>query len=259
MLGYVPRIDPMELNALTSNRDRAIFVNARPRSAVSECLRSIRTNIMFRTQQHTSRAPFRTLLVTSAAPREGKSFMSSNLATIIAMTGSRVLLIDADLRRPNVHRLFEVPNDRGLSDVLEGAATLASVIQPSHVAGLDVVVAGPIPSNPSELLGRERMQNIQSMIRGYDVVLIDTPPVTVVADPMVLTPLADGLILIVESNRTPKSLVIQAVSRIEQMGTRVLGAVVNKLDVQKTGYGYNYYYEDYGYYSEEEYEQRKSG
>ena len=256
MLGYVPMIDPAEMEALASNRDRSIFVNARPRSAVAECLRSIRTNIMFRTQQRAGHLPFRTLLVTSAAPREGKSFMSSNLATIIAMTGSRVLLIDADLRRPNVHRLFELPDEKGLSDVLAGHRSLDSVIIPSHVSGLDLVVAGPIPPNPSELLGNERMQNIKSMIRGYDVVIIDTPPVTVVADPMVLTPLADGVLVVVESNRTSKSMVTQAVSRLEQVSSRILGAVVNKLDVQKTGYGYSYYYEDYGYYSEEEYEEQ---
>ncbi|MDG1480323.1 MAG: polysaccharide biosynthesis tyrosine autokinase [Myxococcota bacterium] len=256
MLGYVPLIDPAEMEALTSNRDRSIFVNARPRSAVAECLRSIRTNIMFRTQQRAGHLPFRTLLVTSAAPREGKSFMSSNLATIIAMTGSRVLLIDADLRRPNVHRLFELSDEKGLSDVLSGHRSLESVIIPSHVSGLDLVVAGPIPPNPSELLGNERMQNIKSMIRGYDVVIIDTPPVTVVADPMVLTPLADGVLVVVESNRTSKSMVTQAVSRLEQVSSRILGAVVNKLDVQKTGYGYSYYYEDYGYYSEEEYEEQ---
>ncbi|MEL6341918.1 MAG: polysaccharide biosynthesis tyrosine autokinase [Myxococcota bacterium] len=256
MLGYVPMIPPGELEALNSNRDRAIFVNARPRSAVAECLRSIRTNIMFRTQQRAGHLPFRTLVITSAAPREGKSFMSSNLATIIAMTGSRVLLIDADLRRPRIHRLFEVPNDRGLSDVLSGEAPIEDVIINSHVSGLDLVVAGAIPPNPSELLGNERMQNIKSMIRGYDIVMIDTPPVTVVADPMVLTPLADGVILVVESNRTSKSMVTQAASRLEQMGSNTLGAVVNKLDVKRTGYGYNYYSEDYGYYSEEEYEEQ---
>jgi succinoglycan biosynthesis transport protein ExoP len=256
MLGYVPLIDPAELEALPSNRDRAIFVHARPRSAVAECLRSVRTNIMFRTQQHAGHLPFRTFLVTSAAPREGKSFMSSNLSTIIAMTGSRVLLIDADLRRPNIHRLFDVDNDAGLSDVLTGNLTLDQVIRPTHVPGLDIIVAGPIPPNPAELLGNDRMMNIKSMIRGYDIVLIDTPPVTIVADPLVLTPLADGLLLVVESNRTSKSLVTQAVSRLEEMGTRILGAVVNKLDVQRTGYGYNYYYADYGYYSEEEYEEQ---
>lgn len=256
MLGYVPRIDPAEMEALPSNRDRAIFVNARPRSSVAECLRSVRTNIMFRTQQHAGHLPFRTFLVTSAAPREGKSFMSSNLSTIVAMTGSRVLLIDADLRRPNIHRLFDVPNDVGLSNVLTGEMTLEQVIRPSHVPDLDIIVAGPIPPNPAELLGSDRMKNIKSQIRGYDVVLIDTPPVTIVADPLVLTPLADGLLLVVESNRTSKSLVTQAVSRLEEMSTRILGAVVNKLDVQRTGYGYNYYYADYGYYSEEEYEEQ---
>lgn len=256
MLGYVPLIDPAEMDALPSARDRSIFVHARPRSSVAECLRSVRTNIMFRTQQHAGHLPFRTFLVTSAAPREGKSFMSSNLSTIVAMTGSRVLLIDADLRRPNIHRLFDVPNDAGLSDVLTGNLTLKQVIRPTHVPGLDIVVAGPIPPNPAELLGNDRMKNIKSQICGYDVVLIDTPPVTIVADPLVLTPLADGLLLVVESNRTSKSLVTQAVSRLEEMSTRILGAVVNKLDVQRTGYGYNYYHADYGYYSEEEYDEQ---
>ena len=182
--------------------------------------------------------------------------MSSNLSTIVAMTGSRVLLIDADLRRPNIHRLFDVTNDAGLSDVLTGNLTLEQVIRPTHVPGLDIIVAGPIPPNPAELLGSDRMKEIKASIRGYDVVLIDTPPVTIVADPLVLTPLADGLLLVVESNRTSKSLVTQAVSRLEEMSTKILGAVVNKLDVQRTGYGYNYYYADYGYYSEEEYEEQ---
>lgn len=243
MLGVVPMIPAEDLGSLPREVDRHIFVHARPRSNAAECLRSIRTNVLFRTPQR----KFRTLLITSAAPREGKSFISSNLSTIIAMTGSRVLLIDADLRRPSMHKRFGLSNDMGLSNLLSGEVSLEAVMQETHVKGLDVVPAGPIPPNPGELLGGGRMQRIINSVRNYDMVIVDSPPVNVVADPRVLSSIVDGVVLVVEANRTSRNLVMQASMHLQEMKANVLGAVVNKLDIRRAGYGY-YYYDDYGYY-----------
>jgi len=243
MLGVVPALDPEDLRTLKSDVERAVFVHARPRSTVAECLRSIRTNVMFRTPQR----GVRTLLVTSAAPREGKSFTSINLSTIIAMTGSRVLLIDADLRRPAMHKRFGMTNEEGLCALFSGEMSFEQVVQHSHVPGLDVLVAGPPPPNPGELLGGGHMAKLLESLTDYDVIVIDTPPVNVVADPLVLSELADGVVLVVEANRTSRNVVLQAHTRLKEMNAQILGAIVNKLNIRTAGYGY-YYYDTYGYY-----------
>ena len=257
LLGVVPVIDPETLLQIASNRERSLFAHTMPRSNVSESLRSIRTNVLFRTGTQKTR----TILVTSAVPREGKSFMSSNLSAVIAMAGSRVIIIDADLRRPSVHRLFEMSDAFGLSDILMGQRTIEDCIQRSHIPGLDVISAGPIPQNPSELLGSPIMRQIKERLsEQYDVIVIDSPPATAVADPMILSPMADGVILVVEANQTRKPVVMQAVTRLRQVQANLLGGIVNKLDLRKAGYGYYYYYySDYGYYADDEYESRQLG
>lgn len=237
-LGAIPMLEATELGQL-SEVDRNLYVNARPRSSVAEALRSVRTNILFRLPDR----PVRRLLVTSAAPREGKSFVSSNLATIVAMTGSRVLLIDADLRRPSQHKLFQTDNEYGLSNVLAGEAGLVEVVRHTHVPGLDLLTSGPRPPNPAELLGSEVMLHLLDTIKGYDFVLIDTPPVGAVADPLILSRVAHGVLMVVESNKTDRDQVTQARSRLAEMNANVLGAIVNKLDIRKSGYGYYYYYD----------------
>ncbi|MBN1337609.1 MAG: polysaccharide biosynthesis tyrosine autokinase [Deltaproteobacteria bacterium] len=255
-LGAVPVLPPQELTALQDERDQTIFVNARPRSPVAEALRSIRTNILFHLEgdamgaQGASEATgaagrrrHRRLLVTSAAPREGKSFVTSNLAAIIAMTGSRVLLVDADLRRPTQHKLFRLPNDRGLSTALQGEAPLNECIQETHVRDLHLMAAGSRPPNPAEILSSERMVQLLDDLKEYDVVLVDSSPVTAVADPLILSRLVHGVVLVIESNHTARELVLQSRARLAEMGAEILGAIVNKLDVRKAGYGYYYYYD----------------
>jgi len=254
LLGVVPVVEPDEMRALTQEVDRSLFVHARPRSTVAECMRSIRTNVLFRAPQ----TSVRTLLITSAAPREGKSFTSANLAAIIAMTGSRVLIIDADLRRPALHKRFGLTNDIGLCSVFTEDATVEQVIQHSHITGLDVMVAGPPPPNPGELLGSDRMVQLLKSFRNYDFVIIDSPPVNVVADPLVLSSLVDGVLLVVEANRTGRNIVVQAQARLAEMKANVLGAVVNKLNIRTAGYGY-YYYDNYGYYYTESEQARERG
>ncbi len=237
-LGAIPLLDAPELAQL-SEVDRNLYVNARPRSTVAEALRSVRTNILFRLPDR----PQRRLLVTSAAPREGKSFVSSNLATIIAMTGSRVLLIDADLRRPSQHKLFVQGNEVGLSSVLIGDMALGDAIQRTHVPGLDLLASGPRPPNPAELLGSDTMQRLLDSVQGYDFVMIDSPPIGAVADPLILSRSTHGVLMVVESNKTDRDQVVQSRSRLSEMDANILGAIVNKLDVRRSGYGYYYYYD----------------
>lgn len=250
LLGVVPTIDPEEMASIPSNRERAIYSFSRQRSPVAESLRSIRTNIAFRTGDPEQLL----LLVTSAVPKEGKSFTSSNLSAVMAMAGQRVLLIDADLRRPSVHRLFDLPDDFGTVDILTGERTLEEVIQPSHVPNLDIVVAGPTPDNPNELLGNGVLRRIKELAADYDVIVIDSPPATAVSDPMVLSPMVDGVVLVVEANQTRRPVVQQAINRLRNVNANLLGGVVNKFDSSRSGYGYYYYYADYGYYMEDDVE-----
>lgn len=245
-LGVVPLVPKEEMERLDDELDRSIFVHAMPRSTVAECLRTVRTNLMFRA----GRQPIRRLLVTSAAPREGKSFISSNLAAMIAMSGQRVLAIDGDLRRPTLHRRFQLSNATGLSNVLLGEMTLADAVQPTHVPGLHALVAGPMPDNPTELVGGGRMEDLLDRIEGYDLILIDSPPVNAVADALVLASMVDGMVFVIQANRTNRNLVAQCCARLREVNPHLLGAVVNKLDVKQAGYEYHYYYNEYGeYYS----------
>jgi capsular exopolysaccharide synthesis family protein len=239
-LGAVPVLTTSDLLSLENERDRAIYVNARPRSTAAEALRSIRTNILFRTPDN---GPQKRLLIASAVPREGKSFISSNLSSIIAMTGSRVLLIDADLRRPTQHKLFGITNERGLSSILVDGAPIESAITPTHVKGLDLMPSGPRPANPAELLGSSRMTRLLDALTMYDFVIIDSSPIGAVADPLILSRFVDGVMMVVESNKTNRDHVLQCRSRMAEVKANVLGAVVNKLDIRRTGYGYYYYYD----------------
>lgn len=257
LLGAVHHIDPVDQESIVSQKERALYAHTRPRSAIGEALRSIRTNVLFRVG---NKHP-KTLLMTSSVPQEGKSFLSSNLAAIMAMPGTRVLLIDADLRRPSVHRIFDMANETGFSDVLLGKMQMSDVVRQTHVPNLDIVTAGAIPPSPTELLESDIMRNIHSQIHGYDVIFFDSPPVTLVTDPIVISLLVDGVIFVVESGSTRKPIVQSAINRLQQVNARVLGGIVNRLEVKRDGYGYyygGYYYTTYGgYYSEEEYELQK--
>jgi len=239
-LGAVPVLTTTDLLSLENERDRNIYVNARPRSTAAEALRSIRTNILFRTPDN---GPQKRLLIASAVPREGKSFISSNLATIIAMTGSRVLLIDADLRRPTQHKLFDLGNEVGVSSVLVDGLPIEKAIKRTHVKGLDLMSSGPRPVNPAELLGSSSMTRMLDSLSMYDFLIIDSSPIGAVADPLILSRFVDGVLMVIESNKTNRDHVLQCRSRMAEVKANVLGAIVNKLDIRRTGYGYYYYYD----------------
>jgi succinoglycan biosynthesis transport protein ExoP len=214
-----------------------------PRSAVAEAFRSLRTSVLFSAPG----APPRVILFTSAGAGEGKTVTSLNLATALAASGSRVLLLDVDLRRPNCHPALGVDNARGLSNFLAGQAELDSLVHALEVPPIFFVPAGPTPPNPAELVGSTRMRDALEQLRDqYDFVILDSPPVLPVTDACVLSREADGVVLVVKGNDTPRDLVRRARDQLAQAGAHFLGAVVNNVDL---GWGDLYFYDRYyGYY-----------
>lgn len=224
-----------------------------PRSTIAEAYRALRVNILFRETQHEESVEHtRFLAVTSSNPSEGKSITTANLAVTFAITGMRVLLIDADLRRPSQHHLFELPNLVGLSSLArtgsKTATPWAEVIQKTDIPNLSLVSSGPIPDNPAELLNAPE---VRDAIRGleqsgeYDMVLIDTPPTLAVADSSIIAKMAKAqLIVVIKSGRTRRGAALRTVQQLSSLSLPVLGVVINRLKRrdQDAGYGYYYYY-----------------
>ena len=211
-------------------------------SVVGEAYRTIRTNLQFLDVDH----PPRVIVISSAVPGEGKSTLAVNLATVLAQSGSRVMLIEADLRRPRVTRYMGLVGGAGLTDVLGGRARLSDVAQPWGDGLLSILAAGQMPPNPSEMLGSEQMRGLLSHLRGvYDFVLIDAPPLLPVTDAAVLTTLADGCVLSTRFGKTRREELAEAATALQRIDGRLLGVVLNRVPQSAgagRGYGYGYGY-----------------
>jgi capsular exopolysaccharide synthesis family protein len=190
--------------------------------------------------------------VTSASKGEGKSTTSVNLATAMAMDGKKVILVDADMRRPSVHRLLNVPSAPGLSEVLAGMKSIDEVIQDTEVENLRVVTAGPVPPNPAELLGSRAFDSvIEQLEERADLVIFDTPPCMPVTDPVIVAARMDGVVLVLFAGQTRKAAIKYAVEMLGRARARILGCVFNRVQTSKSGYYYHYYYYyGDGYYSD---------
>ena len=210
-----------------------------PTSPISEQFRTARTNIQFSSLNK----EIKSIVFTSSGPSEGKSTVSNNLAVTWAEQGKRVIIVDADLRRPTVHRTFRVSNKIGLSSLLAGAASVNDAIHQTVINNLYVLTSGPVPPNPSELLGSVQMANLlDTLTHNYDIVVVDAPPVNSVTDAQVLSAKTDGTILVVPQNMADKKGVIRAKSLLEAVHTNILGAIMNRADVNETvGYYGGYY------------------
>jgi capsular exopolysaccharide synthesis family protein len=204
----------------------------------AEAYRLLRANLQFAALER----PLRTLLVTSAAAGDGKSTTAANLAVVLAQAGQRVLLVDADLRRPTQHQVFGLPNRSGLTTLLlEEERPAASVCLRTRVAGLSVLPSGALPPNPGELLGSARMRRRLAELRELaDVVVIDSPPTLPVSDPALLAGQADGTLLVVNAQRTRGQQAAQAVATLQQAGATLMGAVLNRAKREGGAY-YGYY------------------
>lgn len=217
-----------------------------------EAYNTLRTNVTFAL---TGEEECKVVAVTSSLQSEGKSFTAVNLAISYVQTDKRVLLIDCDLRRPKLNRLLCLSSKSGLSNLLLQPELREESILHSDATGLDVILSGDIPPNPSELLGSRRMQALLSDLRQkYDYIVLDTPPVNMVTDAVVLAPQCDGVIFVVRMNQSERGAVIHAVEQLKYANAKILGMVLNDMDVDKTGYGYGKYrrkysrYRRYGYY-----------
>ncbi len=210
-----------------------------PKSMVSEAFRMLRTNLQFVGVDK----PLKKIVITSSNPEEGKSVVAANLAISIASTGSKVLLIDADLRRPKVHKLFFLENYKGLSSLLAGDLKIDDVANETPVENLHIITSGPIPPNPAEILGSAKMnQFIEKASSVYDIIIFDSPPVNTVADASILSSIADGVILVIEAGVTAREAAILAKEQLEKINARILGVVLNKAKQSSEGYYYYYYY-----------------
>jgi len=218
-----------------------------PKSILSEAYRSIRTSILLSSPER----PPKRIVVTSANPAEGKTTTVINTAIALSQTGAQVLIIDADMRKPKVHQIFNHENGMGLSNLLSGHGDLESIIKRSEVPNLFYIPCGPIPPNPSELLGSNLFKNmLESLEARFDHILLDSPPVLGFADAIILSTSVNGVILTVVGGKTPRETLQRAKEALQQTQTKILGVVINRVDIRRSDYGY-YYYRYHSYYGKE--------
>ncbi len=237
-LGMIPGVtDEIEGTPLLDNGVNAGF---------AEAFRMVRTNLVFSSVD----AGSQTICITSSGPGEGKTLVGSNIAVALGQTGQRVLLIDADMRRPRVHEVFEMPQEPGLSNLLVGDTKTADAVKQTRSKGLWVLPAGRIPPNPAELLGSTRFKDfVTTVSQHFDWVVIDSPPVMAVADAAVIANIVSGVVFVVGAEMTSRTVARTAVEQLANARGRVIGAVLNRVDLDNNAYYYSQYYRrQYGEY-----------
>jgi capsular exopolysaccharide synthesis family protein len=218
-------------------------------SGVKEAYRLLRTNLIFSSAERTGRV----LVVSSASPGEGKTTTVANIAISLAQNGARVLAVDGDLRRPTLHQHFAIHKTPGLSDLIVGKCQPSDSVQITRFQGLHVLPCGYIPPNPAELLGSRNMTEVMAALRShYDWVLIDSAPILGMADTPVLSAAADGVALVVSAESTTRPAILRAVDQIQTVGGRLLGVILNRVNLERNSYYYGQYYGEYyrSYYKE---------
>jgi len=216
-----------------------------PKSPISEAFRTLRTNIKFSSLDK----PIKTLLITSPIPEAGKSSVSINLALTMAQDKYKVILVDTDLRKPTIHKIFKQDNKTGLTNILVEDKKIKEVMRKMSDVdpNLYFIPSGPIPPNPSELLGSNRMKELLKELQEQaDFVIFDSPPVIAVTDALVLATQVDGVVLILNFGEVPRELAKQTKQLLEKVKANILGVVLNKIDMEKEAQYYPYYYYYYG-------------
>jgi len=216
-----------------------------PLSSVVESYRMLRTSVLL----STAGAPPKTILITSSQPGEGKTTTAVNTAISLSQLGASVLLVDADLRRPAVHKAFKIPHTRGITNYLSSHTPLDDLIVKLPVPNLSVLPCGPIPPNPAELISSDRMKELlHALSRKFDHILIDSPPLVSVTDPVILSTMVDGTILVIQAGKSAQELVRRARRDLSVAGARLIGVVLNNVNVKREGYDdYDYYRYTSGY------------
>lgn len=240
VLGIIPILDDRELPN-GDDRARDLYVHSHPTSRVAECCRSLRTNILFSAADR----QIKTIVVSSANPREGKTTSCIYLGTTMAQSGQKVLLIDTDMRRPRLHVSLGVPRQSGLSNLIVGDRDYDDVIKTTHIPNLFVLPCGPLPPNPAELLMTQRFEAVlEELAKRFDRIILDSPPLQVVTDAVVLSKLkgTDGVILVAQAGKTPRDDIKRSARQIKNVGGTIFGVIVNAIEPDsRSGYYYSYY------------------
>ena len=215
------------------------LITTASKSPFAEAFRALRTNINYSSLDK----PYRSILVASSGPGEGKTITTSNLGVVFAQSNKKVLIVDCDLRRPTMHKMFGLDNGRGVTNVLVTDGDPAASAQETQVPGLSVLTSGPIPPNPAELVGSQRMQTLLSRaLESYDFVLLDSPPVNMVTDAVLLASVVDGVLMVVQSEETRINHATEALEKLKNVDAKIIGVILNNVDTSAGNYYYNSYY-----------------
>jgi capsular exopolysaccharide synthesis family protein len=261
-LGVIPTIQPNEtrggvvapppaLAEVARGGSKELHIVTHPKSSVAECCRSIRTNLLFMSPDR----PAKALLISSAGPQEGKTTTAVSVAITLAQSGLRVLLVDTDMRRPRLHKVFGLAaTAEGLSSAIVGESDVLGLVRETGINNLYVLTCGALPPNPAELLHADRFKAIYGTLReSYDRIIFDSPPIAAVTDAAILARLVDGVVMVAKGGRTSKEALRRSRKELTGENVNLLGCVLNDLDLSdKNSYGYYYYYSHYGYYTPEE-------
>ena len=244
VLGIIPRLRKISAGSEEDDgsRDLPLLVALDPLDPAAEAYRNLRMNLMF---MSTDEKPIRTLIFSSPGPNEGKSTTSINVAVMLAQQNQRVLLIDADVRRPALHRAMDVLREPGLTNLLVGDAEIREAVRPNVLPNLDVLPSGPFPPNPSELLSSKKMQQLLKHFEGtYTHIILDSPPILAVTDSAILATHTDGMVLVLRSGETEQRAAERAVDQVRRVGVRIFGAVLNEVasSTVEESYYMQYYY-----------------
>ncbi len=217
--------------------DPRIIVYNSPKSPNAEAYRTIRSNIRFSSTDR----EIKSILLTSSGPEEGKSLTCVNLAVAFAAAETKVLLMDADLRKPNLHRIMNINKKEGLTNILSERKDYKAFISKTEIPNLEVLFCGPTPPNPSEMLSSKAMKSLMEQLKSeYDMVIVDTPPVGLVTDAQVLSTLVDGVILVVASEKAKIEAVRNAKELMQNVNSNILGVILNRVRKKEKGYYYSY-------------------
>jgi succinoglycan biosynthesis transport protein ExoP len=224
------------------------IVMKEPQSVFAEGYKVIRTSILL----SSSDKPLKNILITSISPGEGKTATAVNIALTVAQSEHSVLLVDGDLRRPRIHKIFGLDNSKGLSTYLAGASDI-HIVPAASRSGVQVMPSGPVPPNPSELLSSRRMQQLLTLLsEKFDIVIWDSPPLMTVTDSLVLSKILDGTIIVAKAGETTFENVRKGMKSLSDIESHFLGIIINALEVKKNDYYYNRYYQSYYYGKEKE-------
>ena len=237
-LGSIPVIDS---DNTLKELEKDIFVHIKPKDPIAEVYRIIRTRLLF---SSTEAEPLKSILFSSPGPQEGKTMTLCNLAIALAQNQKRVLVIDADMRKPRLHEVFKKENKNGLSNVLAGQALLKDVIQKTEIENLSLVTGGVLPPNPAELLESGKAKDVIAKAKeNFDFVLFDSPPMAMLTDSIILSRIVDGTIIVIESGKTSKRILARLYQLLGDAKAKVIGMIFNKISLNTTNqYYYSYYY-----------------